>query len=103
KAKQYYEKAIGIDPDYIEARSSYGGMLLDTGATDDAIRQFNAVLTHDPKHLEALKNQAEAYRLKELYPLSIEAARKAIQLAPKIAEPHLWLGDSLRLSGKYEE
>ena len=34
---------------------------------------------------------AQAYRLKELYPQSIEAARKAIQLTPKNAEPHLWL------------
>ena len=31
---------------------------------------------------------------------SIDAARKAIRLTPKDAEPHLWLGDSLRLTGK---
>src|SRR5262249_43817821 len=30
-------------------------------------------------------------------------AQKAIQLAPKVADPHLWKGDSLRLTGKYEE
>jgi tetratricopeptide (TPR) repeat protein len=103
KAKQYFEKAIAIDPDYIEARANYGGMLLDTGATDDALRQFNAVLVRNPNHVEALSNQAEAYRLKDLYPQSIESAQKAIQLAPKVPQAHLWLGDSLRLTGKYLE
>ncbi len=103
KAKQFFEKAIAIDPDYIEAHSSYGGILLDTGATDDAIRQFNAVLTHDPNHVEALTDQAQAYRLKNLYAQSMDSAQKAIRLAPKIAEPHLWMGDSLRLTGKYAE
>ena len=100
KAKQYFEKAIQIDPDYIDAHAAYGGILLDTGATDESLRQFNAVLTRNPNHAEALQHQAEAYRLKELYSQSIESARKAIQLAPKAAEPHLWLGDSLRLTGK---
>ncbi len=46
---------------------------------------------------------AEAYRLKEAYPQSIEAARKAIQLTPNKAEAHFWLAESLRLSGKYGE
>jgi transposase-like protein len=37
-----------------------------------------------------------SYRLKEMYPESIESARKAMQLAPKSAEPRLWLAESLR-------
>ena len=76
-------------------------MLLDIGDVDEAIRQINTVLTLQPNHAVALTMLAQAYRFKELYPQSIEAARKAIQIAPKSAEPHLWLGDSLRLSGKY--
>src|SRR5439155_6241305 len=103
KAKQYYEKAIKIDPDYIDAHANYGGMLLDTGATDEALRQFNAVLLRNPNHFEALKNQAQAYRLKNLFPQAMEAAQKAIQLAPQNAEPYLWLGDALRLTAKYAE
>ena len=51
----------------------------------------------------ALTLVAQAYRFKDLYPQSIEAARKAIQINPKTAEPHLWLADSLRLSGKFNE
>jgi len=101
KAAEYYRKAIEIDPDYLEARADYAGMLLDTGNVDEAIRQINTVLARQPKHAVALTMLAQADRFKELYPQSIEAARQAIQIAPKSAEPHLWMADSLRLSGKY--
>jgi tetratricopeptide (TPR) repeat protein len=100
KAEQYYQKAIQIDPDYSEARADYAGMLLDIGNVDEALRQIDAVLTRQPDHAVALTMAAQAYRFKALYPQSIEAARKAIQLTPRNAEPHMWLADSLRLSGQ---
>ncbi len=103
KAQQAYQKAIEIDPDYLQARSNYGGMLLDVGNYDEAIRQFNAVLQRDPNQSNALTLLSQAYRLKELYPQSIDSARKAIQLNPHAAEPHMWLADSLRNSGKFPE
>ncbi len=103
KAQQYFQKAIAIDPDFLEARADYAGMLLDTGSTDESIRQINAVLTRQPNHAVALTMLAQADRLKGIYPASIEMARMAIQLKPASAEPHLWLGDSLRLSGKWAD
>jgi tetratricopeptide (TPR) repeat protein len=103
KAEKYYRMAIEIDPDYLEAHANFGGMLLDIGNVDEAIRQFNIVLQREPKHTTALTLVAQAYRLKELYPQSIESARSAIKVAPKSAEPHMWLAESLRLSGKYDE
>jgi len=103
KAQEYYKKAIAIDPDYLEAHANYGGMLLDIGNVDEAIRQFNIVLTRQPNHAVALTLLAQAYRLKALYPQSIDSARKAIKLNPKNGEPHLWLADSLRLSGTYAD
>ena len=103
KAQQYFKKAIEIDPDYLEAHANYAGMLLDIGDVDEAIRQINTVLTRQPNHAMALTMLAQAYRLKGLYPQSIDSARKAVQLTPKNAEPHLWMADSLRLSGKFAE
>lgn len=100
-ARKHFEQAIAIDPDYVEARASYGGMLLDIGATDEAIRQLTAVVSRDPANSLAHTQLAAAYRMKDAYPPSIEEAGKAIQLAPRTAEPHFWLADSLRLSGQY--
>jgi len=102
-ADKYYKIAIQIDPDYMEARTNYAGMLLDRLDVDEAIRQLNMVTQREPKNDVALRTLAQAYRLKGLYPQSIEAAQKAIQLAPTVGEPHLWLGDSLRLSNREAE
>ena len=98
-----FRKAIEIDPDYMEARVSLAGMLLDIGGTDEAIRQLNIVTQREKTNAPALYMQAQAYRMKQLYPQSIDSARAAIKLAPTIAEPHMWLAESLRLSGKYPD
>ena len=100
KAEENFKKAIAIDPDYLEARASYAGMLLDTGNVDEALRQADTVLVRQPDHAVALTMQAQAYRFKALYAQSIESARRAAKIAPRNAEPHLWMADSLRLSGK---
>jgi tetratricopeptide (TPR) repeat protein len=101
-AEKSFRRAIEIDPDYEEAHASFGGMLLDTGNTDGAIRQFETVIRRDPNNVLALTNLAQAYRMKELYADSIESARKAAKLGPELAEPHLWMADSLRQSRQYE-
>jgi len=103
KAEQYFRQAIQIDADYAEARASFAGMLLDTGNVDEAIRQLNTVTGRQPD--DAMSNYllAQAYRMKDLYPQSIDAAGKAIQLMPKNAEAHFWLAESLRMSKKYEQ
>jgi tetratricopeptide (TPR) repeat protein len=98
-----FRKAIEIDPDYMEARVSLAGMLLDIGGTDEAIRQLNIVTQREKSNAPALYMQAQAYRMKQLYPQSIDSARAAIKLAPTIAEPHMWLAESLRLSAKYPD
>ena len=54
-------------------------MLLDRLDMDEAIRQLNAVTQREPNNDVALRTLAQAYRLKGLYPQSIEAAQKAIQ------------------------
>ena len=103
EAKRYFRRAIEIDPDYLEARSSFAGMLLDIGDIDEAIRQLNVVTQRDPKDAMALYLQAQAYRMKDLYKESIDSARRAIGLDPAIPESHFWLAESLRLSESYKE
>jgi tetratricopeptide (TPR) repeat protein len=102
-AEKYFKKAIAIDPDYTEARTNYAGFLLDRLDTDEAIRQLNTVTQREPNNDVALRTLAQADRIKGLYDRAIEAAQKAIQLAPTVGEPHLWLGDSLRLSKREAE
>ena len=103
KAQEYYKKAIEIDPDYLEARSTYGGMLLDSGDLDEAIRQLNAVVQRDTRNSLAWSLLAQALCRKDIYVDSVEAARKAIKLSPNNAEVHLWHAESLRRMTKFRE
>ncbi|PYT31178.1 MAG: hypothetical protein DMG57_06130 [Acidobacteria bacterium] len=103
KAEQYFRKAVEIDADYVEAHASYAGMLLDIGNVDEAVRQLISAVGRDAKCSMGWYLLAQAYRMKDAYPQSIEAAGKAIQLAPNNAEAHFWLAESLRLNGSYEE
>jgi tetratricopeptide (TPR) repeat protein len=98
KARAAYERAIAVDPGYLEAHANLAGMLLDIGDTDSSIRHLNLVLERQPDHALALGMLAQAYRAKEMYAESIAAARKAIALNPRTAEPHLFLADCLRLT-----
>lgn len=103
KSEAAFRRAIEIDKDYTEARVSLAGMLLDKGAIDEAIRQLNIVTQREKTNAVALYLQAQAYRMKELYPQAIDSAKSAIRIAPTAAEPHMWLAESLRMSGKYSE
>jgi tetratricopeptide (TPR) repeat protein len=103
KSEQAFRKAIAIDPDYLEARASFAGMLLDTGNTDEAIRQLTAVVQREPQNAMAQYLMSQAFRIKEQYPQSIEAAGIAIKLNASNPEPHFWLAESLRLSGAFDK
>ena len=103
KAEQAFRKAISIDPDYMEARASFAGMLLDIGNTDEAIRQLTVVVQREPQHSMAQYLLAQAFRVKDQYAQSIEAAGIAIKLNPSNPEPHFWMAESLRLSGTYDK
>lgn len=103
KADKWFQKAIEIDPDYLEARASYGGMLLGMGNVDEAIRQFNLVTQRDKSNQMAWYLQAQAYRMKSMYPESIDSARRAIKLTANNAEAHFWLAESLRMTKQYAD
>jgi tetratricopeptide (TPR) repeat protein/uncharacterized caspase-like protein len=90
------KKAIDLDPDYEEARASYGGALLDSGNLDEAIRQLNTVIRREPERGMAWYILSQAYYHKGDYPDAKTSAEKAVQLIPKNAEAHLWYAESLR-------
>jgi tetratricopeptide (TPR) repeat protein len=103
KAGVYFRKAIEIDPDYVEARASFGGMLVDQGASDEAVRQLDVALRRDKSNGLAWYLLANAYYLKDDYAQSIEASKRAIQLIPNKAEAHFYLAEGLHMTGKLDD
>ncbi len=96
KALQFFREAISIDPDYMEARASYAGALLDAGQMDEAVRQLNVVTQREPKNGMAWYLLSQAYAREGDYADGITSAQQAVKFTPNNAEAHFWLAESLR-------
>jgi uncharacterized caspase-like protein/tetratricopeptide (TPR) repeat protein len=103
KAKAAFRKAIGIDPDYTEAHASFGGMLLDIGDLDEAIRQLNAAELRDPANSMTNRLLSQAFTRKEAYGEGEKYGREAIRINPNDAEAHFMLAEALHGGKKCEE
>jgi Tfp pilus assembly protein PilF len=91
-----FKTAIDTDPDYIEARSSYAGALLDAGDMDEAIRQLNVVTQRAPENGMGWYLLSQAYYRKGDFADGKTAALQAVAKTPKNAEAHFWLAECLR-------
>lgn len=103
KSQELFKEAISIDPDYMEARASYAGALIDAGNMDEAIRQLNVVTQREPTRAMAWYLLCVAFAHKADYDDATRAGRQAIQLTPNNGEAHLWLAESLRNQGVYAD
>ena len=91
-----FKQAIDTDQDYIEARSSYAGALLDSGDMDEAIRQLNVVTLREPGNGMGWYLLSQAYYRKGDFKDGKTAALQAVAKTPKNAEAHFWLAECLR-------
>ena len=98
-----FKKAIEIDPDYMDARSSYAAVLLDEGNMDEAVRQLDVVTRHNPDDATAWYLMSQAYARKASYEQGKDAAQKAVKLAPARGEAHFWLATCLRHLNQFAE
>ena len=102
-ADKYFRRAIEIDPDYTEARASYGGMLLDRGDLDESVRQLNAAVQKEKGNATAYYLLTVALTRKEAYDQAVQAGRTAVRLDPNRAECHFWLAEALRMLKNWKE
>lgn len=92
EARQKYELAVNLEPDYPEARNTFGRFLYETGDYDRASRELQAALKLRRDMPQALVNYAMLLGRKGQYPFAIENAQKALSIDPKHLEACLTLG-----------
>ena len=97
------KKAVDLDPDYVEARVSYGALLVETGDTSEAIRQLSEATRRDAKNTQAFSHLSEAFLLAKAFDKSEEAATRAIELSPKNSQGFLFRGDAKRMQKRYQD
>ncbi len=82
KSASYYEKYLFLNPDDLEARSSYSSVLTFIGKFDDSLKQIDMVLKKNPNSFQA--NAYKAITLSQIGKIqeSKELAVKALSFAP---------------------
>lgn len=97
------QMAIQYAPDRLLYYLNYGNALVSLGRLEDALRQYEHILSQDPHHAQAMNNAGNA--LKQLYRLDESASyfRKAIETKPDYMEAYSNYAGTLDLMGKVDE
>jgi tetratricopeptide (TPR) repeat protein len=78
---------LALKPDFAEARTNLGGVLLKLGETESAIGQFHAAIDLKPDEARAYYNLALALEKKGDQRAAREAFQRAAELDPRISHP----------------
>jgi len=83
KAKASFERALELNPKFIEALVNLGGLYSDMGQNDEAITYFQKALALDPTDCKARSNLGNAYYALARYPDAMFEYRRAVDQDPK--------------------
>ena len=98
-----YDKAIAIDPNYVEAWNNKGNALYMLGKYSEAITCFDKVIEIDPNNDVAWTNKGFALALQKKYSEAITCYDKAIAINPKFALAWGNKCDALQKQGRWNE
>lgn len=78
----HYENVVAIDPRYASGHSRLAASYLRMGRSDDALRQYEAGLVHNPKHFKLNRGAAQLYDRAGKGPEALAAAKRALAARP---------------------
>ena len=102
-ARVSYERALALDPAFVQSHNNLGNVLADMGDTHEAIKHFEKAIELDPLSADAYSNLRRALIDSGKHNEAEQAFRKATQANPMYAEAHLNVGTALCRRGQYEE
>lgn len=103
EAAATYRQALGIMPDYIEARYNLGNVLYELGRPDEAAGEFSLVLQAAPEHDGASYNRAVALQKRERLDEAVEAFSHHLSIRPDHSDAHYNLAVCLHKLGRVYE
>jgi DNA-binding winged helix-turn-helix (wHTH) protein/TolB-like protein/Tfp pilus assembly protein PilF len=84
KAQEYYEHALGINPEQIEAHIFMANLFTDTGRADKSVLLLREAIATNPNLAEAHWELGYAYRFGGMLEESIEECERARRLDPEV-------------------
>lgn len=97
-----FDKALNLNPNYVEAWVRKGGTLLDIGEDYDAQVCLNKAVKLSPKSFKARYNRGKCLLKLKYYDEAILDFQQAISIKPKHAASHEYLAEGFRAIGEDE-
>jgi len=83
RAKASFERALDLNPKFLEGLVNLGSLYSDMGQQDEAITYFQKALALDPTDCKARSNLGNAYYALNRYPDAMFEYRRAVDTDPK--------------------
>jgi hypothetical protein len=98
-AAQHLQKALRVDPKFVEAHNNLGASYLELSRYQDAIAEFEAAIALDEKMVAPYRNMSLGYFLMRRYVDAEAAARRALAVNPDHKPARYSLGRALAAQG----
>ena len=102
-AEAEFQRAIELNPGYVEAYHWHSTLLSMLGRHADALREKKKALAMDPLSVVIRTDLARMYYFSRDYDQSLEQYRAALDMDPNFGSAHLWLAQVYEQKGLYKE
>jgi tetratricopeptide (TPR) repeat protein len=102
KAIQAYQKAIELDPTYVEAYNNLGIIYQTAGGAKSAIEAYQKATEINPKYEKGYNNLGLLFLLEGCYEEALEAFQKALAINSNHVESHINLGILFKQKGQWD-
>ena len=100
---RHMSQALALSPEDPNVLAVAPRILPWIGDGQEALRLADRLIALDPLNGVAYRRKSEVLLVLRRYPQSIEAGRRALELAPNAFSAHSWIGQSLALLGQHAE
>jgi TPR repeat/Tetratricopeptide repeat len=98
-AVEHLQKALKVDPKFVEAHNNLGASYMQLQRYQDAIAEFEAAIALDSKMEASYRNKSVSLFLLKRYPEAEVAARQALEVNPEHKASRYTLGRALAAEG----
>jgi len=102
-AIHHFEKAVKLDPNFLDAYINLGNVLKEARIFDRAVAAYLRALNLSPSHAVVHGNLACVYYEQGLVDLAVDTYKRAIELQPNFPDAYCNLANALKEKGKVEE
>ncbi len=102
-AEREFQRALQINPSFVDARVNYTNLLLQQKRFEEALQVIRQAKAYDPASLRAIGKEGDVYLFMRQYDRAIEIFHKVFDLRPDFVPNQRSLSLALSLQGRHQE